>query len=142
MKLVSRLDLMCVATIAALACGDSPTEPPASVSGSYTAVKLTVETGGDVVDMLAEGTELSLVLASDGTTSGTLVIPAAYSESGLEETLALDGTYEYDRNGMASVRFEMEADTFIRDILWLVQGRDLNGHLVSGDVSIAAVLRR
>ncbi len=109
-------------------CSDS-TDPPASVSGNYVATELTVTDGGGATDLLAAGAEVTIVLTATGTTTGTMVVPAAYSESGLDETYSLAGTYLYDANA-GTVTFDQAADTFLRDMTWEVSGSELHGTLV------------
>jgi hypothetical protein len=118
---------------------DASTAPPATVDGAYHATKLTVKDGSNTTDLLAGGAQISLVLTATGTTTGTVVIPAAYSESGTEETLALDGTYSYDP-GTGTITFDQAADTFIRDMTWNAGGTKLHGTLDTGTYVLTATL--
>jgi hypothetical protein len=113
--------------------------PPATVDGSYHATKLAAKQGSSTTDLLAGGAQISLVLTSTATTTGTIVIPAAYSESGTEETLALDGTYTYDP-GTGTVTFDQAADTFVRDMTWNAGGTKLHGTLDTGTYVLTATL--
>ena len=137
--------------LALAACSDSthsPTginassAPPATVDGPYQATTLTVKEGNSTTDLIAGGAEVSIVLTSSGTTTGTMVVPAAYSESGTEETLSLDGTYTYDA-GSGVVTFTHDADTFLRDMTWEASGKELHGTLaVDVGSTLTATLER
>jgi len=117
---------------------DSP--PPATVEGSYHATKLAMKEGSATTDLIAGGAQVAIVLTSTGTTTGTLVIPAAYSESGTEETLSLDGTYTYDA-GTGAVVLAHDADTFLRDMTWKAGGNELHGTLVNAGSTLTATLQ-
>lgn len=121
-------------------CGDSPTEPsPADVVGSYAATTLTVDDGDSTIDALAEGASLTITLGSDGTTTGTFVVPASLSESGEEEQADLEGTWTLDGS---SVRFDQQADTFLRDIALQVTDGALEGEEDFGSEAVRVVLER
>ncbi|MEZ4412428.1 MAG: hypothetical protein R2910_05545 [Gemmatimonadales bacterium] len=135
----------CVAT----GCGESspsPTginsnsAPPPTVVGPYHATKLTVKEAGTTTDLIAGGAQISLILTDSGTTTGSIVIPAAYSESGVEETLALDGSYTYDAE-TGTITFDQVADTFIRDMAWNAGGTELYGILDAGSYTLDATLK-
>ena len=138
--------LTCVALVAACGEGDSSTTGisggsayPATVDGTYSATTVTLTEAGASTDLLAEGVVIAIVLAPGGTTTGTMTVPAAYSESGEEEILALNGTYTYDATtGVAA--FAHPADTFIRDTEWHAKGTRLTGTFDGGTYSIKATL--
>lgn len=117
------------------------TSPPASVVGPYHASKLTLSQGSANTDMLAAGTRISIVLTDSGVTTGSIVIPAAYSEAGTEDTLSLLGTYTYDAETGAVV-FDQLADTFIRDATWSARGSELHGVFSPGSYTLNATLKR
>jgi hypothetical protein len=123
-----------------MACSDDGDLAPRP-EGIYTATVLSVSDDGDVTDLLAAGAELSITLTSAGTTTGTLVVPAAFTESGTEETFSLEGTYDYDSD-TGAITFEHSADTFIRDAEWSLSGNELHGVLTNGATTITATLRR
>ena len=128
------------ALVAVAACDDN-TNPTDGIAGTYQAAELTIADESGSIDLLAAGAELSIVLTAAGATSGTFVIPAAYSESGLEETLSLAGTYEYDAAAQ-SATFDHEADTFIRDVAWELEGGNLHAAFTSGGSTLTATLER
>jgi hypothetical protein len=114
-------------------CGDST--GPSDLSGTYHATKMTVVQNGQTTNMLAQGASLTVTLTPadsvSGTTAGSLVVPAAYTESGTQETEDLTGTYAYDRKAKR-ITFDQAADTFIRDIIWTVDGTKLTGTFDAG----------
>lgn len=121
-------------------CDDSPTEPtPEDVAGSYVATTLTVDEGDTSIDALAEGAAINITLASDGTTTGTFLIPASLSETGQEEQADLEGTWTLDGS---SVGFDQEADTFLRDIDLQATDGALEGEEDFGSEAIRVVLER
>lgn len=132
--------LLLASLVTTMACSDdgSPVQGP---EGIYTATELSVSDDGDVTDLLAAGAELSITLTAAGTTTGTLVVPAAFTESGTEETFSLVGTWHYDA-AMGIVTFDHAADTFIRDTDWTLSGNQLHGELVNGATTVTATLRR
>jgi hypothetical protein len=100
---------------------------------------VTLTEAGGSADLIAEGAAISLVLTPGGATTGTMTVPAAYSESGEEEILSLNGTYTYDATtGIAT--FAHAADTFIRDTEWHAKGTRLTGTFDGGIYSIAVTL--
>ena len=123
-----------------MACSDDPGLQP-TAAGVYTATELSASVDGDETDLLLAGAELTITLTEAGTTTGTLVVPAAFTESGSEETFSLEGTYDYDSD-TGIVTFDHPADTFIRDIDWTLTGTELHGELVNGTTTVTATLVR
>lgn len=122
------------------ACGDSPTESsPPEVAGSYEATTLTVTEGESTTDALAEGASLAVSLESDGSTTGTFVVPASMSETGEEEVLDLEGSWTRDGR---TVRFDHDADTFLRDMALQVADGRLEGEETFGSETVRVVLER
>jgi hypothetical protein len=121
-----------------VACSDDGPEGP---EGTYAATELILSEDGDETDLLAAGTELTITLTAAGTTTGTLVVPAEFTESGTEETFSLEGTYDYDED-TGVVTFDHDADTFIRDTDWTLDGDELQGSFVDGTTSVTATLVR
>ena len=141
---------------ATLACSDANGPDPISsdqVTGSYvTAIpatggsafgSLTFSTtqNGVTVDQVARGAEIRLVLAKDGTTTGSLVVPDIETEEGQRETFVADlaGTWRVEAN---MVRLSHDADTFLRDMPLTVRGDRLEGDRTFGDVRVRIALVR
>jgi hypothetical protein len=130
-----------LATLAGtMACSDDAGLQPTAV-GVYTATAFSASVDGDETDLLQAGAQLTITLTETGTTTGTLVVPAAFTESGTEETFSLEGTYDYD-SATGIVTFDHPADTFIRDVDWTLNGTELHGEFVNGTTSISATLER
>ena len=123
----------------ALAACSSESGPENGIAGTWEATELVLSVEGEDTDLLDEGGELRLVLTDAGTTTGTFTVPGAYTESGQDETQSLAGTYAYD-DGTGTATFDHDADTFIRDVLWTVDGDEMRGVFTGGDASISATL--
>lgn len=148
-----------LAAVATLACGDDGTGPGvatrADVAGDYTsasdlaAMSFTTTENGTSVDWLEAGAELSLLLATNGSTEGRLFIPATdpdlahYFEPDdlergfLEADMAGSWTLE---NGV--VRLEQEADSFMRDLEFTYADGTLSGEETFSGVLVSVVLVR
>ena len=70
--------------------------------------------GGEPIDVRAAGGSLSITFRSDGTTTGSLHVPASVT-GGAPFTASMAGTAVI--TGL-TVRFEQEADSFVRDLVW------------------------
>jgi hypothetical protein len=79
-------------------CGDddafSPTIP--NVSGSYSASTFTVTSPSGLVDLLATGASVQVTLASDGSTTGRLLLPGGDTAGDHDEDLAGSWTLSGD----------------------------------------------
>ncbi len=140
MRFTSPFRLIAVALFAlAPAACNSESGPENGIAGTWEATELTLTIDGQDADLLGEGGELVLVLTDAGTTTGTFTVPGAYTESGEDETQSLVGTYAYDED-TDRVTFGHDADTFIRDVLWTVDGDEMRGVFTGGDASISATL--
>jgi hypothetical protein len=134
----------------AVACGEGDSSTtgisggsayPATVDGTYSATVVTLTEAGGSTDLLAAGVVISLVLTPGGTTAGSMTVPAAYSESGEEEILSLNGTYTYDATtGIATLAHA--ADTFLRDTTWHAKGTQLKGTFDGGTYTLTVTLER
>jgi hypothetical protein len=102
----------------AVACSDytSAPNPPEGV-GSYAATTFTTTANGVTQDQLALGVTLTLTLAADGTTAGSLLVPAAS-----DTPVDLAGTWS--RAGTV-VTFHHATPTFIDVLPFDLQGRTL-----------------
>lgn len=121
-------------------CGDNPNDPTQQiVAGSYTATALSVTRSNTTVEMLEAGAFIEITLTTQGQTTGRLVTPAEFSESGQTEEDNLSGTWTLNGD---KVRFSHAADTYLRDTEFRVDGNILVGELRNSGISIRTVLTR
>lgn len=85
-----------------------------SVAGRYVATTFEAFALDDADDLLAAGGSLTIDLRSDSTASGLLIVPDVLDEDG-DGQYPFGGTYSVYGD---VVRFDHEADTFIRDVDW------------------------
>lgn len=129
-----------------LACGDekeplTPTDPVVNTSfraeDKYGVLKFTTG-GGETIDWLAEGARFTIDLAAGGTTTGRLFIPGM-EEDGSDFDADLAGTWTLKGD---MVRFSHEADTFVRDIPFLIRTDKLEGEHTFAGTKIQVVLEK
>ena len=129
------------ATASALvACGsDSPTQTE-TLAGTYTATTFRVTpTGQAMVDVLAQNGALSITIAPDNSTTGSLLVPSTVA-GGTALLASMLGTAS--RTG-STVRFQQTADTFVRDLAWTVSGTTLQvNDLAAGSARFTITLTR
>jgi hypothetical protein len=133
---------MALVVFATVACTDS-NGPDLSPTGTWHATRLIVTDHGTPTDALAAGAMIGMTLTSSGTTSGSIHIPAALSESGVEEDLSLRGTWSFGADS-THISFDQAADTFIRDNPWSYDGSTLSyvaAGAGSGDLIEATLTR-
>jgi hypothetical protein len=141
-----RFGIVFVAALAANSCMTEPAcgcSPPPQLSGTYVATRLHfTQNGQATVDALAAGASLTITLVetgiTGGTTSGSLVIPAAIN-GGTAETLDLTGTFE---NSSVGLVFAHAANTFIKTVPWSLGTNTLLTASSSGGVTYDVVLTR
>lgn len=129
------------ATASALvACGsDSPTQTE-TLAGTYTATTFRVTPSGQaMVDVLAQNGALSITIAPDNSTTGSLLVPSTVA-GGTALLASMLGTAS--RTG-STVRFQQTADTFVRDLAWTVSGTTLQvNDLAAGSARFTITLTR
>jgi hypothetical protein len=120
---------------ATLACSEStsPSSHPNPV-GLYSASQFTTTANGVTVDQLAEGVTLTITLAANGTTTGTLTVPAAGSG-------ALDLTGTWTRDG-GVVTFHHATQTFLDVLPFQLVGDQLEAEGLVGPGVIRVTLSR
>jgi hypothetical protein len=112
--------------------GDSP----------YGALTLTTTTSGATTDWLSLGAAIDLTLTGDGRVNGRLHLPLVDGE---EDDVAgpldvnLTGTWSLDHN---RVSLAIDADTFLRDLAFEVQGTRLVGRRTFQETTVSVVLAR
>ena len=121
--------------ISAVACSDPLS--PESIAGTYTATTFTLS-GQVSGDVLAAGGNLTITLNADGTTSGSMLVPASLND-GVEFNADMAGTFSLADD---SLTFSQDADTFVRDLAWTVNGSRIEGAGTFSDVTITVVLSR
>lgn len=121
--------------ISAVACSDPLT--PGSIAGTYTATTFTLS-GQVSGDVLAAGGNLTITLNANGTTSGSMLVPASLND-GVDFNANMAGTFSLVDE---SLTFSQDADTFVRDLAWTVSGSKIEGAGTFSDVTITVVLSR
>jgi hypothetical protein len=108
---------------ASMACGsDSPTQVSSPVAGTYLATEFLVTPAGEpTIDVLAQGGTLSITIAADNRTSGSLTLPA--SIAGTDISLSMAGTAVVSGS---TVTFQQPGDTFVRNLTFTVSGNTLS----------------
>jgi hypothetical protein len=115
-----RLAPMCFLTAAALShCKVADTTAPRTIAGTYQATVFHVTpTGQNVLDFVAGGATLTMTITSSDTTTGALHVPASLN-SGTAFDRDMAGTVTVTGS---SVRFNQQADSFVRDLNWAWNG--------------------
>jgi hypothetical protein len=136
---VGMLALLTLSSAWLSGCGSDTPSQPSSIAGAYTATVFRVTpTGQPTIDVLAQGGSLSVTIASDNTASGTLSLPASVAETPV--TASMTGTVVQTGT---TVRFEQTADTFVRDLTFMVVGNTLQAtNQVAGVASFTITLTR
>ena len=90
--------------------------------------------------MLALGGSLDVVLTAQGTTSGTLVVPAVLTEDGVDDdVIDLEGTFTRSGN---TLQFQQQGDSFIPDAVWTIGPGTITGVYSQPGATIEVVLTR
>jgi hypothetical protein len=94
--------------------------------------------GQPPIDVLAQGGTLSITIAADNSTTGSISLPA--SVAGAPFDASLSGTAVVSGN---TVHFQQSADTFVRDITFTIVGSSLQAtNQVAGSASFTITLTR
>jgi hypothetical protein len=117
------------------ACSESTSSPSlVDPAGVYSAIEFTATFNGMTVDELAEGVTLTITLAADGTTSGSLFVPVAGPNP-------VDLTGTWSRHGSV-VTFQHATQTFIDVLPFEFSGDRLTAEGVVGPGTIRVILSR
>lgn len=104
--------------------GDSDnTNNMVDVVGTYELKTFTTTAGGVTTDQLEAGADLTLTLNPDNTMTGQLVVPK--NAGGTVAVVAMTGTWTLTGS---TLRFEQNADTFVRQMPFEVTPNRLDGH--------------
>ena len=131
-----RTKLWTLSLALAAGCGESLT--PEDLIGTYVATEFTITLNSVPHDLLAGGATVTLELESGGTTSGAFHLPIT---SGVNVTPIdddLTGTFIL-RNGV--VRLTQQADTYIKDFLFVAAGGQLRASQVIQSPTVTGNLR-
>jgi hypothetical protein len=125
------------------ACGDDSTGPtPASVAGTYDATRIDVTFAGSSqpTDALALGFSAVIVLTAQGTTSGTLVVPAEFTEDGIDDdVIDLTGTFTVSGNTLTF----SQGDDILRELPpWTIGNGTLTSVRTDAEGTIEVTLTR
>jgi hypothetical protein len=126
---------MMVAIVAA--CSSNAVAPP-DVNGDYVATTFSVVQNGVPINELQAGAHVTISLASDGTTTGILFLPHGNADSS-DLILDLSGTWTIQDR---TVRFSNAADSFVRDMSFMVVGSALVGDYADATTRVRLVLNR
>ena len=142
------LSIRALVAVLVLGACENPSSPEPltmrQVAGTYGAsqgfgaITFKANFGGETMDLLAEGATVQITLSADGKTTGYLFVPGA-DEDGSDFDADLAGTWTLKGD---TVRFAHDADTFIRDMPFLVNGDQLEGDEDFGDGRIQLVFRK
>ncbi len=121
-----------------VACGDAQAPTVQDVAGTYEATTFTTEEAGTTTDRLAAGASITLTLGADGSTTGRLFVPGG-AEDGSDFDADLTGTWTLSES---TVELAHDADTFMRDMPFAVDGSRLVGEATFSGVMIRVVLTK
>lgn len=105
---------------------------------NYGAIRFTTTENGKTTDVLAEGVTLQINLGADGRTTGRLFAPGR-EEDGSDLDADLSGTWTVHGD---TVRFQQSADTFVRDMPFVIVGTRLEGDEDFGDQRVQVTLEK
>lgn len=122
------------------ACGSDSSTGTTQIAGNYSATTfLVTPTGQPTINVLPQGGTLSIAIASNNSTSGTLSLPASVTGDA-PFTASMAGTAVRTGN---TVKFQQSADTFVRDLTWTVNGNALQvSDQTAGSASFTITLTR
>lgn len=132
-----RITPIALVLIVAIGCVDQgPTM--FSLAGEYEATAFTSNDGTQVIDHLAANDTITITLTANGATTGLLVVHGGAADG---------GTLRADLQGAWTlvddvVNLSHTADTFLRDMPFLVSDRQLIGEEVFDGVRVRVVLTR
>ena len=135
MRRILRQVLLVFSLPFAFACNDALS--PEALAGTYVATTFTFS-GPVTGDVLSAGGSFTITLNADGTADGSLFVPASLA-GGVALNTNLVGTYTLVGE---TITFTHEADTFVRDATWTVDGSELHGTGTFSGVTITVVLSR
>lgn len=136
-----RLALVSSFTLAGAACGGSEpfTQPNIDITGNYVATRFVVTpTGKDSINVLGRGGSLTIQIAANKTTTGTLIIPQ--DVFGSAQNVSMVGTVV--QNGHSVQFVQNGVDNFVRQVGWLAGGGTIATDVNDGSARIEVLLTR
>ena len=128
----------CIAGLGLAACGGNETGPSPELPGVYVASVFRVTPPAEpLIDVLAAGGTLSITVASDHSTTGSLSIPASLN-GGTPFIADMAGTATLSGS---SVHFQQSADSFVKDLTWTL-GTNLTVNQTIGGATYTITLTR
>ncbi|MGH7638637.1 MAG: hypothetical protein ACREOK_13400 [Gemmatimonadaceae bacterium] len=134
----TRLLTTLVLTSLAIACRESAGPSIGTVAGVYTATTFTSTTSGATINHLAEGSQILILLSTDGSTEGQLLVPGG-NDDGSDVNEELTGTWTLSGS---TVQFDHAADTFLLDMPFAVSGTRLLGDATIDGTRVQVTLAR
>lgn len=108
-----------------------------TIVGTYSATTFTYAPAGSTPqNVLAAGGSISLVIADDHTTSGTMVMPASIQGGGTYSLLGKAGQVG------DTVRLNLVSDILLRDIDFAFDGSSLSGSKTFSGTAVVVVLSK
>lgn len=121
--------ILCAAAITGCGGSDNPTQPSLQIAGNYAATEWVTTDGSGQTNQILAGSTLNITLAANGTTSGSLHMPASVVGQELDRDMA--GTWT---QAGTTVTFAQGADTFVRDMTFSVVANGATWALVGDQV--------
>ena len=104
------------ALLLAASCENSVSIEPDELAGNYTATSFIVtQSGQQPVNVLASGGSLTVNIAADSSTTGTLSLPAGFL-GGPGGTASMSGKIMRLPDG--NFQFQQSENTFVRQLVW------------------------
>lgn len=136
-NLLARTLLVATLLVAASGCRSTGVLDP--VVGTFLATTFVITpTGQGPINVLAQGGTLGINVADNFVTTGTLIIPPALN-AGTTLTVSLAGTAVRTDN---TVRFMLEANTFVRNLTFTLDVNTLTANQTVADTTYNLVLTR
>lgn len=131
-------DAVALLMFATAASGCDSTDPN-PLAGTFVATSFIVtEAGEPPMDVLALGGDLTITVAQNNSTAGTLTVPSELT-GGSDLSFSMNGTAMRTGN---TVQFDQPSDTFVRDLAWTFSGNTLVANETVSGVSLAITLTR
>jgi hypothetical protein len=126
-------------SVAGLTSGCGESTSPSGIAGTWVATSFQfTQVGQAPVNVLALGGAMSITIAANNATSGTLTIPGSLI-GGSDLSLSMAGTAVRTGN---TVEFDQAADSFVRDVAFTLAGNTMQGTYTNSGVTVDVTLTR